>query len=102
MRLSKNTLALLLALGAAPTLAQSQNCIDSAQISRWETLSSYKAVVYDQTGSYLAFVDTHGYDFIKGEMTIRLFSKSVCPGDTIVVNGKSPTTIARIERIRRE
>jgi hypothetical protein len=57
--------------------------------------------VYDQSGGYLAFVVVYSGGFVKGEMSIRLFSKSICRYDTIVINGGSPTSIVSIERIRK-
>lgn len=80
-----------------------QKCLMADQIKTWEALGGCKAVVYDQGGGYLAFVSLSGCRFEKGKtMTIRLFSPSICPGDTIVVNGGPPDSISFIEAIRRQ
>lgn len=78
----------------------SPNCLAQGKIDKWEVISSKKLLAYSGE-KYLAFIYLDIDTLIKpgGDITLRFFSPSICPFDTVVINGMD-RKVYNIELIR--
>jgi hypothetical protein len=78
-----------------------KNCPAVDSVKKWEVISSYRALAYDQNDQYYFFMSIYVGWMEKGKpVSLRFFSSTICAGDTVVVNGNA-TNVSSIEGIRR-
>ena len=78
-----------------------KNCPTVDSVKKWEVISSFRALAYDQNDQYYFFMSTFVGYMEKGKpVSFRFFSSTICVGDTVVINGNA-TRIDNIEGIRR-
>lgn len=76
------------------------NCLLQGNIDKWELISGEKLLAYSGE-KYLAFVYVISRTYLKpgSDITLRFFSPSICPLDTVVINGVD-NKVRSIELIR--